>query len=206
MSREQSLAAFVESTEKAADGIIEQFAPFTDGSRVLLLLRRHKEGGHSNEHSRRRAREVIHDRDQLKKALVKLLFLKALYPKSDYRIYMSACPRDLRKAELLFKQTALAADSAEGDNKRFFYENVEEKWISALMASNPLKDRGVFMLDVDTPDNSEQLIWCSKNQVDVLFQYRTKNGWHIIVPPFNVTTYPKELGEVKKDPLILLAW
>lgn len=204
MPRERSLAAFVEDTEKKADNILEQFHLFTYGCRVLLLLRRQKEGGGSNEHRRRRAREVVHDKDQMRKALIKLLFLKALYPDSDYRIYMSAAPRDIRKAELKFKQEQLAVDFEEGENKKHFYENFEEKWISALMASRP--EQMFFLLDVDEPDDSKQLTWCAKNNIDIVFKYRSKSGWHIITHPFNIALYPPELGEVKKDGLMLLAY
>jgi hypothetical protein len=206
MPRERSLAAFVQDTEKVADNIMEQFSMFTEGTRVLLLLRREKEGGSNNEHRRRRAREVVHDREQYRRALIKLLFLKALYPDSDYRIYASASPRDIRKAELQFKTNQLLCDFEEKDNKKFFYENFEEKWISALMASKPPKGETMFVLDVDVEDNSEHLKWLAAKNIQILFTYRTKNGWHIVVEPFNVEEYPKELGEVKKDGLLLLAW
>jgi len=206
MARERSLAAFVEDTEKQADHIIEQFYQFMWGTRVLLLLRRHKEGGHNKEHQRRRAREVVHQPDQMKKALVKLLMLKAMYPESDYRIYMSASPRDLRKAEMKFKQEQLLIDFEDGENKRYFYENFEEKWISALMASKPLKGECRFVLDVDVPDDGDHLKWCAANGTEIVFKYRTKNGWHIVTKPFNTETYPPELGEVKKDALLLLAY
>lgn len=203
--RPKSLKATLEEIEKKADDILDEFSKFTHGTRVLLLLWRHKEGGATNEYRRRRAREVVHDLDQMRKALVKLLLLKASMP-IDMRIYMSVSPRDIRKAEMDFKTQMLSMDFASGDNKKFFWENLEEKWISSLMASNPMKDEGLFILDIDQNDDSDVLTWIAQNKIDVVEKLKTKNGWHFVVKPFNRTLFPKELGEVKDDGLILLAY
>lgn len=204
MSRERNLTSFIEAQEERADAILEDFVQFTSGTRVLLLLLRHKEGGHNKESKRRRAREVVHSLEQMKKALVKLLILKATSGDGDYRIYMSSAPRDLRKAEMQFKNDMLQVDFAEGENKRYFWENLEEKWISALMGSNPMRGEGRFVVDIDAPINDAALKWLEENKVRIYKSYQTKNGWHIVVEPFNQTLFPKEIGEVKKDGLLLL--
>lgn len=203
--RNKSAIATGEDLDKHALAIMDDFSQFTHGTRVLLLIRRHKEGGHNKESKRRRAREVVHDLDEMRKALAKLLLMKST-SELDLRIYMSVSPRDIGKAEKEFKRSMLEADFADGENKRYFWQNLEEKWISALMSSNPMKDEGLFILDIDQDDNSDALIWCGKNKVSVLKQYRTKSGWHMVVKPFNRTLFPAELGEVKDDGLLLLAY
>lgn len=203
--RQKSLKATIEELEKKADSIMEEFSKFTHGSRVLLLLWRHKESGPTNEYRRRRAREVVHDLDQMRKALIKLLLLQACSP-VDMRIYMSASPRDLRKAEMEFKTQILNMDFAGEVNKKFFWENLEEKWISSLMSSNPIKDEGLFILDIDTNDDGPVLSWIAQNEITVIDKLKTKNGWHFVVKPFNRTLFPKDLGEVKDDGLLLLAY
>jgi hypothetical protein len=212
--RAKSTAALIADLEKKADNIMEDFSQFTDGTRVLLLLQRAKEGGHNKEHKRRKARFVTHDKEQFRRALLELLILQAVMA-PDYRVYLSSAPRDVRKAEMEFKQQMLTVDFSEGENKRFFYEHMDDKWISALMSSNPVKDRGLFILDVDNPAIGlgvakdivgNVLKWCAANRVEVVKQYATKNGWHVVTKPFNRTLYPRELGEVKVDGLLLLSY
>lgn len=243
-----SMVAFVAQCGDQADSIMKEFAPFVTGTRVLLLLRRHKEGGSNNEYRRRLDRQVSHSPEQFKKALFLMLFAKYLNQDAgDYRIYVTACPRDIRKAELKFKQETLDNDFSGGENKRFFWEHLDDKWVSALMSSNPVKDSALFLADLDYPASLEELgcsvcglrmtnwdrpeekyrciggqphegvtgkpditagplKWCGENGVEVVKQYPTKNGWHLLLKPFNLTKWPKEFGEIKKDPLILLHW
>ena len=203
--REKSTASLVADLEKKAVDIMEEFSEFIDGTRVLLLLQRTKEGGHNKEHKRRRARFVTHNREQFKRSLFELLLLQAVVA-TEYRVYLSAAPRDVRKAEMEFKRLMLDVDFAEGENKAYFYQNIEDKWISALMSSNPVKDRNLFILDIDTEDNSEALKWIAANGIELIKQYRTKQGWHMVVKPFNRTLFPKEIGEVKNDGLLLLSY
>ena len=182
------------------------FGDFLDGTRVLLLLQRTKEDGHNKEHKRRRARFVTHgDKEQIKRSLFELLLMQAIST-VDYRVYMSAAPRDVEKAEREFKRTMLEVDFNGGENKQFFYEHVEDKWISALMSSNPMKDRNVFVLDIDQEDNSDALKWVAMNNIEIMKQYKTKNGWHIVVRPFDRTTWDSTLGEIKNDGLLLLSY
>lgn len=205
MPREKSTKALIEDLEKKANDIMEEFTDFIDGTRVLLLLQRTKEGGHNKEHKRRRARFVTHNREQFFRSLFELLLLQAVLT-TEYRIYLSAAPRDMRKAEMAFKHTMLDVDDSGGENKEFFYQHIEDKWISALMSTNPVKDRALFILDIDTPDNGDALKWVAANGVELVKQYRTKNGWHMVVKPFNRTLFPKEIGEVKDDGLLLLSY
>ena len=203
--RNKSIDACVADLEQKVEEIMEEFSDFTDGTRVLLLLQRKKEGGSTQEHKRRRARYVTHNGDQFKSCLFQLLLLQATSA-IDYRIYLSVSPRDIQKAEKEFKRLMLDVDFTGGENKQFFYEHLEDKWISALMSSNPMKDQGLFILDIDVPDNGQALRWIEGNHVELVKQYRTKQGWHMVVKPFNRTLFPTEIGEVKDDGLLLLAY
>jgi len=204
--REKNVNALIEEIHNKVDSIMTDFGDFLDGTRVLLLLQRTKEDGHNKEHKRRRARFVTHgDKEQIKRSLFELLLMQAIST-VDYRVYMSAAPRDVEKAEREFKRTMLEVDFNGGENKQFFYEHIEDKWISALMSSNPMKDRNVFVLDIDQEDNSDALKWVAMNNIEIMKQYKTKNGWHIVVKPFDRTTWDNTLGEVKNDGLLLLSY
>lgn len=203
--RNKSTDALLLDLERKCDDLMEQFKDFTGGTRVLLLLQRSKDGGHNKEHRRRRARYVTHNPEQLRASLLALLLMQATSV-IEYRIYLSVAARDIRKAEMEFKQQQLLVDFSGGENKQFFYEHLEDKWISALMTSNPVKDGGYFIIDIDQADNSDALIWMSENNIEEVKRYKTKQGWHMVVKPFNRTLFPKELGEVKRDGLLLLSY
>lgn len=213
MARERKLGALLEDIYAQVEKIMVDFSPFISGTRVLLLLLRTKDGGHNKEHVRRHSREVAHSPEQIRKALTKLMILKATMRERDYRIYMSSAPRDLRKAELQFKTDLLQVDFTGNENKEYFYQHIEDKWISSLMKSNPMQGQNVFILDVDHKEDEPTkdilapvLKWCAENKIEIIHQYPTKNGWHIAVKPFNRKLYPSELGEVKDDGLLLLDW
>jgi len=204
--REKNINALIEGIHEKVDAIMTDFEDFLDGTRVLLLLQRAKESGHNKEHKRRRARFVTHgDPEQIKRSLFELLLMQAIST-VDYRVYLSAAPRDLVKAEMHFKKTMLDVDFTGNENKRFFYEHIEDKWISALMSSNPIQGRNVFVLDIDQENNSDALKRVAEHNIEVLKLYKTKNGWHIVVKPFNRTLWDEKLGEVKNDGLLLLSY
>lgn len=203
--REKIINNVVRDLEKKTDELMDEFSMFTHGTRVLLLLWRHKEGGSNNEYRRRVARVVVHDKERMKKEMFNLL-LQQYLADIDLRLYMSVSPRDMRKAELAFKEALLQTDFSDGDNKVAFYQNFSDKWISALMSSNPPKGEKLFVVDVDVPDNSEALKWLGTNHIDVLKQYKTKQGWHLVTPPFDRSKFPKELGEIQDDGLLLLSY
>ena len=204
--REARITAHIENIEKEAKDIMERFAQFTHGTRVVMTLLRAKEGGHKNEYKRRRYRAVSNTPKELHGAiLTALLLLRTVAP--WHRVYMSVSPRSLRNAELTFKRDMLETDfTGEGTNKQAFWERIEDKWVGCLMESNPPKGEGLFIIDVDATDNAPQLHWCAQNDVEIVMAYRTKNGWHLVTKPFNRSIWPAELGEVKDDALLLLAW
>lgn len=73
------------------------------------------------------------------------------------------------------------------------------------------KSTAALILDIDNPEVSRDLVgdvlkWCAENKIETLKQYRTKNGWHVVTKPFNRSLYPRELGEVKVDGLLLLSY
>jgi len=205
MRRGKSVISLLEEIDNKVEAIIENFKDFMDGTRVLLLLQRQKEGGGTKEHKRRRARFIVHNMDQMKCSLFELLLLKAVC-KTEYRIYMTSAPRDLKKAEYEFKEQMLHVDQSGGLDKEFFWTHVEDKWISALMSTNPVKDRGLFILDIDKPTHNDVHVWCAENDVEIVMIYPTKNGVHFVVKPFDRTKFPKEMGEVKVDGLLLLSY
>lgn len=193
--------------EAHAKKIFDDFFGFTHGVRYLALLHRSKDGGHNKEYHRRGGFYVTHTREEYLEALVKLLTLQAV-SSTPYRLYASVNPRDLRKAEHKFKVDMLDADYASQENKDYFWQRLESRWAGALMSPG-CKDGSLFIIDVDNQEGiadttAETLMWLSKNGIEMVKQYQTPNGWHIIVPPFNPNDFKVENAEIKKDALMLL--
>lgn len=210
MERAKRIGHLEEDLEQQAKGIFTDFFAFTGGTRYLTLLHRSKEGGNQNsEYKRRGGFYVTHDEREYYDALVRLLTLKAVSSK-PYRLYASVNARNIVKAERAFKRDMLEVDFEAGENKRSFYERLPSKWVSALMQPGS-RAGNCFMIDVDGPAEEDitapVLTWLAAHNVEVLKQYKTPGGWHILTPPFNPTEFGMQIGAdmIKKDGLLLLA-
>ena len=203
--RTKSVGALEADIEAQAQAIFYDFREYTGGTRYLTLLHRSKDKGPNSEYKRRGGYFVVHTEEDYLNALVRLLTLKAVASK-PYRLYACVNPRNISKAEKAFKQDQLTVDFDGADNKRWFYERLPEKWVGALMSPGSRVD-SLFMIDVDGVGDitAPVLTYLATHNVSVLKQYKTPNGWHIITPPFNPTTFDVPGAEIKKDGLLLLA-
>lgn len=203
MAREQKPQAKTASLEAKVDSIMDSFGDeFTSDTNVLMLLHRKKDGGATKEDRRRLAWFIVHDKESYRQALLKLLILKDGHKEGDYRIYASSNPRNIVKAERLLKQRILQTDFDGKENKEYFWKRLDRKWISALM-SDTCRDRSYFLWDIDDEDGKDMHGDALKKLADweIVHQYRTKGGWHIITKPGNPEGI---LLDLKKDGLILL--
>lgn len=208
-NRSKRVSHLEEDLERKAEAIMREFRPYTQGIRYLALLHRSKEGGNQNsEYKRRGGHAIVHNEKEYYDAVVRLLTLQAVSSK-PYRLYACLNPRDLKKAEHKLKISMLDAEFGSEENREVFYERMDARWVSAVMDTGSRKS-SLFLIDADedgvTKDvTAPTLMWLSKNGVDVLKQYKTPNGWHIITPPFNPTGWDVPNAEVKKDALLLLS-
>lgn len=201
--RNQKLDSYNENIVKEANAIADRFIDFTDGVRCMLLLHRKKEGmggGHPHHSSPKR---ISVTREEYVENLCVLL---DLFYKSDkdLRIYASCNPRNMRKAIRRFKELQLDNDYADNDTHLGFYADIDNRFFSALMRE---KDDNLFIIDID--DNSimgtvDKLV--AELELTVYNKYATKNGWHIVVAPFNPSLWSLEGTEIKKDGLILIKY
>ncbi len=168
-----------------------------EGTRVLLLKGRHKDG---IEKQRTRHR-VTHNVDEFESALYDL---HEMAHKNE-RIYATASPRDITKAIRLFKERQLASDY--DDDPTRFYQNVEARWVSCLM-NKGAQDRKWWIFDCDSPEELMDAEACLNNTylrrtLDP-YQYDTKTGHHIVVLPFNkVALSDSQRGLLHTNPLML---
>ena len=154
---------------------------FESGTRVLLLKGRHKDGVMDP----RSITRVSHDPDQYRRKLSELIDIS----RPGERIYVTAGPRDVRRASFIFRQKQLEAEQMGLTAFTYFYRSINARWASSLMKSE-MKGCKVWLIDCDTPEQYHTAKRhfdpaTGKGAFTVLRQYKTKNGHHFLVEPFN---------------------
>lgn len=205
MSRNQKTNSYNENIVKEAEAIAARFSDYTSGFRVILLLHRKKDGFDGAYPQRDARKRVVHGHGDYVNALCELL---DLYYKSEneLRIYASCNPRDMAKAVRTFKGLQLDNDYSDWLNFCGFYTDINNRFISSLMKETSKADSR-FIIDVDdvsVMDSVDKLI--AELDITVYDKFKTKNGWHVVVAPFNLSLWSLEGTEVKKDPLLLLKY
>lgn len=205
MERTKRIGHLEKDLEAEAKKIFSEFRQFTTGTRYLCMLHRQKDGGSTDEYKRRGGYDITHTPEQFLNALTRLLILQNVSSK-PYRIYASVNARSVPKGERAFKRDMLETDFQGGDNKQSFWERLPSKWVSALMQPGA-RDQSMFLLDLDGEGDvtAPALIWLANHDVQVVKQYATPNGWHIITQPFNPTDFDVPNCEIKKDAMLLLS-
>lgn len=188
--------------------IYDEFKFFTDGVRVMFLIHRNKEGGETNNTKVRKV--ITRDSEEFRLELIKLIDEKER-SELPYRIYSSVNARDIEKAIRQFKFEQLEADYYDDESRHGFYYDSKNRFVGALMTpSSRMKDQSYFIFDVDDEEGrdvmGDALSALGNCGANIVIQYKTKNGWHIVTEPFNPNTFSCPGVEIKKDGLLLLAY
>src|SRR3990167_2006161 len=204
MSERSEYKNIKEVYKAEAEDIAEQHNDFTDGCRVLFLIQRHSDGGHTN-NSKLRA-YITQNTEEWIVALGKLLHEKEQYPSIPLRIYQSLNERNIEKGIMHFKHMMLDADYYDTESRIGFYLDVRNRIVSALMKP-PSAAQSYFLYDCDTQD--EVLLAALREDLQqhtkIVHEYPSKSGRHIITEPFNpnLINLPAMI-EYKKDAMMLL--
>jgi predicted metal-binding protein len=175
---------------------------FMEGTRLIMLILRGKDGGKISKGDRIAKKQLSRNKEEF----IKIVNEFELIRKSDERIYSSVNSRDINKAIREFKRRSLEADYYDQKSKEDFYYDIKNRWISCVMSSSCRAETN-FLIDVDNPNDildTEELL--KKLEINILFKYLTKNGWHIITKPFNPALWNNKFGEIKKDSLLLISF
>jgi len=184
--------------------IIEYFKDFTEGIRMIMLIHRGKEGGKNNQTDRFSKRKISTNKEEFGNILKEFLEEKRL-SKLPLRIYSSVNKRDFEKGIREFKRQQLDADYYDKESRYKFYLDIKNRFLSSLMRPSSRKETK-FLIDCDTATKKSigDIIDEAEKITNVILHYKTKDGYHLITEPFNPNEWNKELGEIKKDALLLL--
>ena len=170
---------------------------FTDGWRVILLSDRKKLGGVNEKDRKKRSKWVTRNTDEFAEALAEAYDIAG----KSQRIYSTLNERDFNKAVRIFKGLQLDMDFDAAESRERFYLDIKNRWISCLMRP-PARKTSYFLIDVDNNegDDVDAIRAEIVQHTEILLEYLTPNGTHIITKPFNHTLVK---AEVKTDGLML---
>jgi len=182
--------------------ILDQFKGFTDGVRFMMLTQRSKDGGPSTRPDRKAKKIITTNPEEFAEALDTLLALQT----EGYRIYSSINSRNMELAIRKFKEAQLEADYYDIANRHFFYFDIKNRWLSSLMKRSS-KIGSNFLIDIDSDDGDdyESIKAEVVKHTEILLDYPTKNGRHLVTKPFNpnLISVPEK---VNPDGLLLLTY
>jgi hypothetical protein len=190
-----------EESRQEAKAICDNFKDFIDGVRVLMLIHRSKDGAKNS--TRHQRMVVTKDSKNFEETLAEFLDEKKR-SKDNLRIYSTANSRSLKKSVMDLKIRQIEVDYSPDDVFNDFCLSIKNRFISCIMQPKN-RNQGFFVMDIDNPMTLDMaLAKISKfKEIDVVLQYPTKNGWHIVTHPFNpnIIDIP-----VNKDGLLLLSF
>ena len=198
--------------EEKLKSIMDEWKGFTDGVRVLFLIWRKKEGAKVDRNLKIR-KLVSLDEEEFEKCLEQLLDLKERYAELPLRIYSSVNKRNMDKAIRKFKELQLENDYQDKAQFYGFYKDIKNRWISSIMR-NSSRLETQFIIDIDNEDKDylKKIESEILEHTELIKKYKTRNGYHLIVRPFNpnlIKSYGKDVHiyedvSLKKDDLVLL--
>lgn len=169
---------------------------YTEGTRVILLASRNKDGAEKV----RRVTRISHSSTQFSSIISEFKKIK----KEHDRIYASLVPRNVLKAARDFKHKLIDADY-HGDPETF-YKSINNHWVSSLMIDSSIsKEDKLWMFDCDSEtDYLETKAQLEQYNTPIHYEYQTKNGFHIIVKPFDRSKLTFSIKELLHDNALIL--
>lgn len=204
-TRVKKPVAYTVGALNEAHSIVEDFIDFVDGFRVILLIHRSKDGAKNS--TRHERMLFTRNRQEFEETLAFMLEERDKNVLNNLRVYSTVNSRNLKKSIQLFKHDLIDMENMPENVVSDFFSAIKSRFASCLMR-NSNKDESYFVFDIDDPttlDEALQIFEESGFSDEIVKQYKTKNGWHIITKPFNYTKLTKELP-MNKDGLILLKY
>lgn len=179
--------------------VLDHGSRFMVGARVLMLKSRNKDGVASQ----RTVLRTSYNTNQFETQMRSLVGIAA----ENERIYVSAGPRDIKRAIRLFKERQLAS---EYDNDPVaFYRELQTRWESCLMHPSAQEEK-LWLFDCDDADQHATV--CSElekyyDRPMVPYAYNSKSGHHVITQPFDRTRLSEPVRNLIHDnPIMLWAY
>jgi len=170
-----------------------------EGIRCQILINR--DINNSNKSSPRFVKRMIsNSKSEFESNIVSLM---SMIKEPTERIYSSVNNRNFKKSLRVFKQKQLDNEFMSDEQNFDFHKNIYNNWFSSL-CSPESRDSRLFLIDLDTENDSQQCHEKLSHLTDVKFMYKTKKGWHFVTDPFNHQLFLFDSCEIKKDGMVLV--
>lgn len=162
-------------------------------------------------------REIIKKPEEIERKYSKIKTLTENYRDSEGReysfyTYVSVNPRNSMKAFFLLQNrfNTTLSEALSGVDVSLKFKRIGGLWMSALANPNCRGSRKSFMVDLDTkdPDQLDYVFKELSKHTKTELVVETKNGYHILVKPFNRTKFDI-IGidlEIKTDALLFVEY
>jgi hypothetical protein len=187
------------------DRIMEIFEDFTDGYRLLILLKRNEHDTHGYEGfcDSNAIKRISKNTEEFKVALSELLELQKLRPGS--RIYSCMNARNIDLVLMEFKKQLVEVDYFLDKEKIAYYLDIQKNFYSMFM-DNRCRGEVYCMLDIDSLDKEKlcQIEENIKKITKIVLKYNTPRGCHFIVEAFEPKLFEQQ--RLKYDSFLLLSY
>ena len=179
---------------------------------VLLAVARKKDHPNITNSQEIVFREVIKTEKDIERKYNKIHTLTRNYNKKySFYVYVNVNPRDVRKAffrmQELFNSMSKEYMTGVTDVMTKKLKRINNLWMSALMKKECRGSIKNFMIDLDNPSKLGECCEEVRKLTEIIRVQKTKNGYHLIVKPFNRTLLPDTLGvEIKTDELMFVEY
>lgn len=180
----------------------EEFEQYMSGVRLMMLILRAKDGGVSDNPDRHADKRIVNGKDEWLKTYQDMMDKCS----EGYRIYSSVNERDFTKGVRELKRRQLDIDYSTEDAMFHFYRDIKNQMISCLAVPSSRKETK-FLIDLDSEEDLtrfNEVYGKWENPPKILDTFPTKNGYHVIMEPFNPALL--EGFQVKKDDMLLIHW
>lgn len=196
----QKLPPTLKELKDEADNIMDEFVGFVGGLRCIMCIRRAKDGK-----KKVFKKQLVQGSEQYRDALVAALALKEENP--GMRIYASVNERDPKKAIREFRRRV--EEQLYDPDPMQFYSNLRQQFLSSAQIKSSRTGK-TFLWDVDSPATISDFHDFYAGYTDapeIYRQYATKNGWHVLTPPFNYAerSLPENIS-LDMDSMLLLSY
>ena len=177
---------------------------------MLCILSRKKNNDNMSDSQQIMRRRLVFNDSDVAVLYNELLVERSNYPNLDFYMYVTASPRSVKKALVMFinECVSILANYMTDDGQIKRIAKLSHIWYSILQKPETRGTVKRFILDIDTKDNSvlAQSIARAKNLGGEIITIReTRNGYHALCTPFDVSKFQfTEIVQYKRDGLLFV--
>lgn len=168
---------------------------------IILALVRKKHSEKITRSSETVIRQVARSQEEFENLLHEMKIITRnhrTYKPDDFYLYTTFNPRHAEKAYKLLKKQIIEWDELIEPYKERVIKKVHKQWISLLQRPECKTESKYFLIDLDKPEYIEETIKSLEEEnIKIEKVYKTKNGYHILVKPFDVRKFEKIKQENK---------